>query len=164
MKHILICLTLIAVLLSACAPAPTPVPATEVAATQAPATEAPATEVPASPLPPTQAAAGLFQIVRTDGTTFDVMLDAVKALTLVQITVEGKVQEGPRLLDVLALAGITDFSEVTIEGSSAPCTLTRAQVDDNTILDFSNRGTMKLATTYIPKADWTKDITKITVT
>jgi hypothetical protein len=105
----------------------------------------------------------LFQIIKADGTKFDVTLDAVKALPLAQLTVEGKVQEGPKLMDVLALAGVTDFSEVILTGSSAPNTLTRAQVDDNTILDFSNRGTMKLATTYIPKAEWTKDITEITV-
>jgi hypothetical protein len=73
------------------------------------------------------------------------------------------VQEGPKLADVLALAGVTEFSEVTLSGSSAPSTLTFEQVDDNTILDFSNRGTMKLATTYIPKADWVKDITAIVV-
>ena len=107
--------------------------------------------------------AGLFQIIKPDGSKFDVTLDAVKKLKLAQITVEGKVQEGPKLLDVLSLAGVTDFTEVTITGSSAPSTLKREQVDDNTILDFSNRGTMKLATTYIPKADWTKDITQITV-
>jgi hypothetical protein len=105
----------------------------------------------------------LFQIVKADGTKFDVTLDAVKALPLAQLTVEGKVQEGPKLLDVLSLAGVTDFSEVTLTGSSAPNILTRAQVDDNTVLDFSNRGTMKLATTYISKAEWTKDITEITV-
>jgi hypothetical protein len=105
----------------------------------------------------------LFKIIKPDGTKFDVTLDAVKKLTLAQITVEGKVQEGPKLLDVLSLAGITDFTEITITGSSAPSTLKREQVDDNTILDFSNRGTMKLATTHIPKADWTKDITEITV-
>ena len=113
---------------------------------------------------PTQTkSTGLFQIIKPDGSKFDVTLDAVKKLKLAQITVEGKVQEGPKLLDVLSLAGVTDFTEVTITGSSAPSTLKREQVDGNTILDFSNRGTMKLATTYIPKADWTKDITQITV-
>ena len=66
-------------------------------------------------------------------------------------------------MDVLALAGVTDFTELTISGSSAPTTLTFEQVDDNTILDFTNHGTVKLATIYIPKANWTKDITKIEV-
>jgi hypothetical protein len=106
---------------------------------------------------------GLFQIIKPDGSKFEVTLDAVKKLTLAQITVEGKVQEGPKLLDVLSLAGVIEFTEITITGTNAPSTLKREQVDDHTILDFSNRGTMKLATTYIPKAEWTKDISEITV-
>ncbi len=106
---------------------------------------------------------GLFQIIRPDGSKFDVTLDAVKKLTLAQITVEGKLQEGPKLLDVLALANITDFTEVKLTGSSSPVTLTRIQVDDNTILDFNNHGTLKLATTYVPMPQWTKDISEITV-
>ena len=151
-------------LLAACASPATP------AATEAPATEAPtalpvATEAPAATATEASAAnaAVLFKIIAADGTSFDVTLDAVKALPLQKITVENKVQEGPKLADVLALAGVTEFTEITISGSSAPCTLTFEQVDDNTILDFSNRGTMKLATTYISKADWTKDITEIVV-
>jgi len=142
MKKLFVSSFLLIFLVSACAPA--------VTTTSAP------TEAIAS-------SSALFQIVKSDGAKFDVTLDAVRGLPLVSITVDGKVQEGPKLLDILSLAGITEFTEVTISGSSAPCTLTREQVDDNTILDFSNRGTMKLATTYIPKASWTKDITEIAV-
>ncbi len=105
----------------------------------------------------------LFQIVKADDTTFDVTLDAVKALPLATIQAEGKVEEGPYLKDVLALAGVTEFTEVSLTGSSSPVTLTFEQVDENTILDFNNHGTMKLSSTYIPKADWTKDVALITV-
>lgn len=139
---------LLTLILSACATSPT--------ATTAPATEATVTQGSSS-------ASALFQIVKADGTKFDVTLEAIKQLPLARITVDGKVQEGPKLMDVLALAGVTDFTEVTFTGSSAPVTLTRAQVDDNTLLDFANRGTMKLATTYVPMPDWTKDIAEITV-
>lgn len=107
--------------------------------------------------------AALFQIIKADGTTFDVTLEAVKALPLVQLQAEGKVEEGPYLKDILALAGITEFTEVTLMGSSNPATLTFEQVDENTILDFNNHGTMKLSSTYIPKANWTKDVAQITV-
>jgi hypothetical protein len=139
MKKIISLLFILMSLLSACAPA-------------------------AKTAEPVQAkSTGLFQIIKPDGSKFDVTLDAVKKLTPAQITVEGKVQEGPKLLDILSLAGVTEFTEITITGGSAPSTLKREQVDDNTILDFSNRGTMKLATTYIPKAEWTKDISEITV-
>ena len=117
----------------------------------------------ATTVPTEETASALYQIVKPDGTKFDVTLEAVKSLPLASLTVEGKVQEGPKLMDILKLAGITDFVEVTLTGSSAAVTLTREHVDDNTILDFSNRGTMKLATTYIPKANWTKDITEIVV-
>lgn len=104
-----------------------------------------------------------FQVVKADGSKFAVTLDALKKLPLANITVDGKVQEGPKLMDVLKLAGVTDFSEVTLTGSASPVTLTRAQVDDNTILDFNNHGTLKLATTYVPMPDWTKDVSEITV-
>jgi len=104
-----------------------------------------------------------FQIVKPDGSKFSVTLDALKKLPLANITVDGKVQEGPKLIDILNLAGVTDFAEVTLTGSASPVTLTREQVDDNTILDFNNHGTLKLATTYIPMPDWTKDISEITV-
>ena len=112
---------------------------------------------------PEAASPVLFKIVKPDGSTFDVTLEAVKALPLAQVTAEGRVEEGPYLRDVLALAGVTQFTEVTLTGSSSPATLTFEQVDDNTILDFNNHGSMKLSTAYIPKADWTKDITEITV-
>ncbi len=105
----------------------------------------------------------LFQIIKPDGTKFDVTLEAVKTLPLAQVTAEGKVEEGPYLSDILALAGVTEFTEVTLTGSSNPATLTFDQVDENTILDFNNHGTMKLASTYIPKANWTKDVAEIVV-
>jgi hypothetical protein len=141
MKQIFLTLFLLSCLISACASA----------------TDAPAQN------PQSTTSSALFQIIKPDGTKFDVTLDAVKQLPLAQITAEGKVEEGPYLLDVLALAGITEFTEVTLAGSSNPATLTFEQVDNNTILDFNNHGTMKLSTTYIPKAEWTKDVAEITV-
>ncbi len=150
MKNILSIPLLLILLLSACAPT-----ATQTAMETTEPVQAQPTEVSSSPV--------LFQIIKPDGTKFDVTLDAVKQLPLAQVTAEGKMEEGPHLLDVLALAGITEFTEVTLTGSSNPATLIFEQVDDNTILDFNNHGTMKLATTYIPKANWTKDVAEIVV-
>jgi len=150
MKKILIIPFFLMFVFSACASVATPVPmeATEPVQPQPSA-------VPSSP--------ALFQIIKPDGAKFDVTLDALKALPLAQLTAEGKVEEGPYLSDVLALAGITEFTEVTLTGSSNPATLRFDQVDENTILDFNNHGTLKLSTTYIPKANWTKDVAEITV-
>lgn len=116
-----------------------------------------------APAANTAAAETLLQVVRADGSSQPFTADDIRGLPLAQVTVDGKVEEGPRLLEVLIAAGVSDFSEVTLTGGSAPLTLTRAQVDDNTILDLTNRGTLKLATTHIPKSEWTRDITTITV-
>jgi hypothetical protein len=134
MKKFFIYIFLLVLLISACAPAGTD-------------SESPA----------------LFKIIKTDGTEFDVTVDMIKTLPVSQVTAEGRVEEGPLLKDVLALAGVTEFTEVSLTGSSSPATLTFEQVDENTILDLTNRGTLKLATTYIPKDSWTKDISEITV-
>lgn len=145
MKRIPVLLSLAAIgmmLMSACA---------------APAEESVATEAPAD------TSNVLFVIIRADGSTYNATLDALKALPLAQVQAEGKVEEGPYLKDVLALAGVTEFTEVTLTGSSSPATLTFEQVDENTILDFNNHGTMKLSSTYIPKAEWTKDVAEIIV-
>ncbi len=120
-------------------------------------------KTPNSQQPTSASSAVLFQVVKVDGTSFGISWDDLKKLPLANLTVDGKVEEGPRLADVLKAAGVTDFSEVTLTGSASPATLTRAQVDDNTILDFNNHGTVKLASTYIPKADWTKDVSEIKV-
>jgi hypothetical protein len=143
MKKVSILLFVFLVFISACSSKATP------------------TSQPASTAAPTSGVE--FQIVKADGTKFDITLDALKKLPLANITVDGKVQEGPKLMDILALASVADFTEVTLTGSASPVTLTHEQVDDNTILDFNNHGTLKLATTYVPMPDWTKDISLITV-
>ena len=142
--ELFVCLVL---MLTACAPA-------------APTESAPKTPLA---LQPTPVSTALFQVVRADGSSMGFTWDDLKKLPLANLTVEGKVEEGPKLSDVLKAAGVTDFSEVRLNGSSSPATLTKAQVDDNTILDFNNHGTVKLSSTYIPKAQWTKDVSEIKV-
>ena len=118
---------------------------------------------PAQALQPTAVSTALFQVIKADGTSLGVTIADLKTLPLAQVEAEGKTEEGPRLLDVLTLAGVTDFTEVMLTGSSNPATLTREQVDNNSFLDFTNHGTVKLATSYVPKPDWTKDVSKIEV-
>ena len=121
--------------------------------------------IPKTPqaLQPTAVSSALFQVIKPDGTKIGVTIADLKTLPLKQISVDGKVEEGPGLLDVLNFAGVTDFKEVMLTGSSNPATLMCAQVDDNTVLDLTNHGTVKLSTTYIPKASWTKDVAEIIV-
>jgi len=135
------------------------------AACGATAGDAPDSNAPKTPqaMQPTPVSSALFQVIKPDGTSMGFSWDDLKKLPLATMSAEGKVEEGPKLIDVLTAAGITEFSEVSLSGSSAPATLTRAQVDDNTILDFNNHGTVKLASTYIPKPEWTKDVSEIKV-
>ena len=139
-------------LISACSPAATPAPTNVVNAPKTP-----------QALQPTPGKGVLFQVIKPDGSSVGFTWDDLNKLPLTEITVEGKVQEGPKLFDVLKAAGVTDFSEVSLSGSASPVTLTKAQVNDNTILDFNNHGTVKFASTYIPKPQWTKDVAKIEV-
>jgi predicted flap endonuclease-1-like 5' DNA nuclease len=157
MQRSLILLLAICLLLSACqSPAGNAPAATEVA---------PAANSPKTPqaLQPTPGKGVLFQVIKPDGSSTGFTWDDLKKLPLANLTVEGKVEEGPKLIDVLKAAGVTDFSEISLSGSASPVTLTKAQVDDNTILDFNNHGTVKLASIYIPKPQWTKDVSEIKV-
>ena len=152
MKRLVIPWLSLVLLLSACSSTQAPSTVTQPSAPKTP---------PA--LQPTPVVSALFQIIKPDGSSVGFTWDELKKLPLATLTVEGKVEEGPRLSDVLKAAGITEFTEVSLNGSSSPAMLTKAQVDDNTILDFNNHGTVKLASTYIPKPDWTKDVSEIKV-
>jgi len=154
MKRVFFLLTTLCLLLSACVGiAPT-------ATTQAPTENSPKTP---QALQPTPGSGVLFQVIKADGSSVGFTWNDLEKLPLANITIEGKLQEGPKLIDVLKAAGVSDFSEVSLSGSASPVTLTRAQVDDNTILDFNNHGTVKFASTYIPKPQWTKDVSQIRV-
>lgn len=117
----------------------------------------------AAPVGDTLPKGTLFEVVKPDGTRVPVTVDQLKTLPLAQLTAEGKVEEGPRLSDVLTLVGVTEYTSVAISGTSSPATLTREQVEADAVLDFTNHGTVKLSTNAIPKADWTKDVSLIEV-
>lgn len=145
---LLIMIALSLVLQSCASPTETPLPAAPKTPTQ---------------LQPTPVADALFQVVKPDGGAVGFSWDMLKQMPLAQVTVEGKVEEGVKLLDVLAEAGVTDFEKVTLTGNNGSMTLTRDQVNDEAILDFTNHGTVKQSATNVPKADWIKDITEIKV-
>jgi len=149
MKPVVFFLTCLVILLTACSPAASL-----------------KQEPPKTPqdLQPTPVSGALFVVVKPDGSEVGFTWDDLKKLPLAQMTAEGKIEEGVKLMDVLSAAGVTEFSEVSLSGSRSPATLTFEQVkDEATILDFTNHGTVKLATPHIPKADWTKDVARIEV-
>ena len=96
-------------------------------------------------------------------------LQALSTLPKVTFTSEGKTEEGPTLMSALALVGIADFSQITVFGftpgrlATAEITLTRAEVNDKVILDFSNQGTCKLAGASIPAKNWIVDAKSVVI-
>ena len=119
---------------------------------------------PATPTaqPATTASAdALLQVVGPNGAN-GFSLKELQALPATTITVDGKPQDGPAVLEVLKAAGVTDFKELTISGTGT-ITLSKEQVTAEVILDFNNRGLVKFAATSVPQANWPKDITRIEV-
>jgi hypothetical protein len=117
------------------------------------------TSAPPSPTP----GAAIFQVIKPDGVAVDFTLDDLKQLSLTTIMFEGSPEEGPALLDVLSAAGITDFAEVTLTGSDGRYTYARADVTPEVVLDFNNRGGVKLASPTLPRNERVRDIFKIEV-
>jgi len=103
----------------------------------------------------------ILQVVAPSGSK-GFSLKELQALPATTITVDGKPQDGPSVLEVLKTAGVTDFKEITFTGTST-LTLSKEQVTAEVILDFNNRGLVKFAATSVPQANWPKDISKIEV-
>ena len=112
---------------------------------------------------PTLPPQAILQVIRPDGKPTPFGLEDLKKLPAVQMSIDGITQTGPLLSTLLAAAGVTDFTEVTLTGGGATYRLTRAQVNEQTMLDFNNRGMVKLASTLVAKDLWVKDITLIQV-
>jgi hypothetical protein len=105
----------------------------------------------------------LVQVIFPDGKTTAFSKADLEDLPQFAIEVGGKTEEGPSLSSVIQSVGVQDYSEVTLEGLNSTLTLSREQLTDDVLLDFTNRDTMKLAAVDIPKKDWVKDITRIMV-
>jgi hypothetical protein len=117
---------------------------------------APTAALPAKP------ADALLQLVKADGSTVNFTMADLKKLPLTSIMIGAKAEEGPALLEVLKAAGVTDFKQVTVSGDGV-LTLTKAQITPQVVLDFSNRGTVKIASPDLPIPSPAKDLTLITV-
>lgn len=108
-------------------------------------------------------AGSVFQVVKPDGSAVNVTLDDLKKLPLTSIISDGQPQEGPSLIAVLNSVSITDFKTVSLTGADGTRDLQRADVTPDVILDFNNRGSVKLVSPTMPNGSRNRDITKIVV-
>lgn len=94
-------------------------------------------------------------------------MEEIRELPTHKVSQFGKSQEGPQLLLVLSEAGVEEFTQVTILGQGVrddgEIVLTRAQVDEDVVLDLANRGTVKVTGPGIAWADRVRDVTELRV-
>ncbi len=104
------------------------------------------------------------KVVGPDGKSSNLTLKEMDALPKGRIQVEGKWEEGPTLPDIISAAGIKEYRQVTLSGAgSAKLTLAKGQVNREVVMDFTNHGTLKFSSPAVPKKDWLKDVSTITV-
>jgi len=92
----------------------------------------------------------------------------LQALPAATFTSEGKVQVGPTLLSVLDAAGVRGgFDEVEITGmgirDEGRLVLAADDVDDQVVLDFAERGTVKVVSPALSWRERVRDVVEITV-
>jgi hypothetical protein len=91
----------------------------------------------------------------------------LRALPQARITIDGKEQDGPTLPAVLEAAGVPAPARVTVIGAglrdSGKLVLPAALVTKQVIVDFSDRGTVKVCTPRVAWARWVRDVREIRV-
>lgn len=105
----------------------------------------------------------IFELVKTDGTKIPFLMKDLKNLPLTTIFADGSPQEGPSLLAVLKSAKVDDFKEVVVTGREGTKKLARSELTEQLVLDFNNRGSVKLASPTMPRDERIRDITRIEI-
>jgi len=105
----------------------------------------------------------IFELVKPDGSKIPFLMNDLKNLPLTTIFADGSPQEGPTLLAVLKSAKVEEFKEVAVTGREGTKTLPRSEVTDQLVLDFNNRGSVKLASPTMPRDERIRDITRIEI-
>jgi hypothetical protein len=117
-----------------------------------------ATADPTRPPAATEAAgAAISQVITPEGASVSFTVDDLKQLPLTTIMSDGSPQEGPTLLSVLEAAGVTEFAQVSLTGVDGSKTFKREEVTAEVILDFNNRGSVKLASPTLPRDERIRD-------
>lgn len=74
-----------------------------------------------------------------------------------------QVQKGPSVRSILDAADARSAIRVRVEGRDPAQTLTAAELDDQTILGFTRRNTLKLTGARLSRDHWVRDVTDLVV-
>lgn len=108
-----------------------------------------------------------LRVVLDDEIVAEFTMEELRQLPEHSFSQWGKSETGPAVLDVLAEAGVTDFTTLTVYGSGVRddglLVLDRNEVDADVLFDFANRGTVKIAGPDIAWGDRVRDVTELEV-
>ena len=88
-------------------------------------------------------------------------------MTSTEIMIDGDMQSGPLLIDVIAASGVENWQSGEVFGMGEGRTfevkldVSASEVDDGWILDVTNQGTLKLAAADLPREQWVRDVSEI---
>jgi hypothetical protein len=107
------------------------------------------------------------RLVRDDAVLAVFSLEDLRAMESRRVRMQGQLQEGPSLLEVLRAAGVQRFDTVVVTGmglrDAGVLELRWNEVDEDVLLDFAIRGTVKLCGPEIGWADRVRDVEEIEV-
>jgi hypothetical protein len=107
------------------------------------------------------------RLVRDDAVFAVFSLEDLRAMESRRVRMQGQLQEGPSLLEVLRQAGVEEFDSVVVRGmalrDAGVIELERDEVDEDVLLDFAIRGTVKLCGPEIGWANRVRDVEEIEV-
>lgn len=95
------------------------------------------------------------------------LADLEASVGFTELTVDGDLQSGPLLLDVLEASGVGDWESGRVFGMGegrvfeVALDIDSGEVDHGWILDVTNKGTLKLASANLPKDRWVRDVGEI---
>ena len=102
-----------------------------------------------------------LKVTKTDGTSMDIDSTTLANMPSSVVKVGSTNYTGIALPDLLAKAGINDFSKITLSSSSSSQVLTKDQVNSKAILSTSPDGTLQLVSPDLPDANWLKAVNSI---
>jgi hypothetical protein len=107
-------------------------------------------------------------VVRDGKVLARLTLADLRALPQAHVVIDEKEQDGPLVTDVLDKAAAGPVATVTVVGAglrdSGKLRVGDKAVIDSLVIDFSDRGTVKVCSPKLPWSEWVRDVTEIRVT
>ena len=90
-------------------------------------------------------------------------------IAFTDLAIDGDTQSGPLLVDVLAAAGVEEWTSGEVLGMGegrvfeVSLPIASSEVDAGWVLDVTNQGTLKLAAAELPREQWVRDVGEIRI-